>query len=201
MPRITGQSGNDTEHGGTATKERAPAKAKSAQPRTKAKRNEKAARDYFQGLIDRDLEAMAAFWDEQTVEDIVPVGILRGPDELRQFFGELFTAMPDLETTIDRIVADATTAVVQWRQSGTFRGGPFMGIEPTGKHVEVRGCDVIQIEDGKLRRNTAFFDGAAFARAVGMLPPRESGAERAMYSAFNAMTKVRSRVQQRRGSQ
>ena len=197
MPRITGQSGNDVQGGGTATEERAPAK----QPRTKAKRNEQAVREYFQALSDRDVEAMAAFWDEETVEEIVPVGILRGPAELRGFFSELFTAIPDLETTVDRVVADATTAVVQWRQSGTFRGGPFMGIEPTGRHVEVRGCDVLQIEDGKLRRNTAFFDGAAFARAVGMLPPRESGAERAMYSAFNAVTKVRSRIQQRRDSQ
>jgi hypothetical protein len=65
----------------------------------------------------------------------------------------------------------------------------------------MRGCDVIELEDRKIRRNTAFFDGAAFARAVGMLPPRDSGAERAMYSAFNAVTKVRTRIQQRRASQ
>jgi steroid delta-isomerase-like uncharacterized protein len=196
MPRITGQSGNDAKGGGTATKERAPAK----QPRTKSKRNEKAAREYFEAARNRDVEAMAAFWDDETVEDMVPVGVLRGPAELRDYFGNMFAAMPDVEMTVERVVADASVAVVQWRMTGTFTGGPFMGLEANGKHVEMRGCDLIEFEERTIRRNTVFFDSMSFARAVGMMPPRDSGPERAMLSAFNAVTKVRSRIRERRGS-
>jgi steroid delta-isomerase-like uncharacterized protein len=196
MPRITGQSGNDTATGGTATKERAPAK----QPRTKTKRNEKAAREYFDAFNAHDLDAMAAFWDDETIEDLVPVGILRGPGELRQYFSDMFAAMPDVQMTVERVVADASVATVQWRMTGTFTGGPFQGLEPNGKYVEVRGCDVIELEERIVRRNTVFFDGATFARTVGMLPPRDSGAERAMLSAFNAVTKVRSRMRERRAA-
>jgi steroid delta-isomerase-like uncharacterized protein len=196
MPRITGQSGNDTAAGGTATKERAPAK----QPRTKSKRNEKAAREYFEAFNAHDLDALAAFWDDETIEDIVPVGILRGPAELREYFGTMFAALPDVQMTVDRVVADASVAVVQWRMTGTFSGGPFMGVEANGKHVEMRGCDLIELDERTVRRNTVFFDGASFARTVGMLPPRDSGAERAMLSAFNAVTKVRSRIRERRAA-
>ena len=39
--------------------------------------------------------------------------------------------------------------------------------------------------------NTAYYDGASFARQVGMLPAEGSGAERAMKGAFNAVTKMR----------
>ena len=42
--------------------------------------------------------------------------------------------------------------------------------------------------------NTAYYDGASFARQVGMLPSEGSGAERAMKGAFNAVTKMRRRV-------
>jgi steroid delta-isomerase-like uncharacterized protein len=194
MPRITAQPGNEVEGGGTATKAPAPAK----QPRTKAKRNEKAALAMFEALANRDLEALAGFWDDDTVEDIVPVGIYRGQAEIREFFSQFLAAFPDLEVTVDRVVADAGTAAVQWRITGTFEGGPFLDIEPNGNLIEMRGCDMMEIEDGRLRRNTVFYDGAGFARAIGLLPPRESGAERAMVSTFNAVTKVRSAVRERR---
>ena len=46
--------------------------------------------------------------------------------------------------------------------------------------------------------NTAYFDGASFARQIGMLPPDGSGADRAMKSAFNAVTKLRRAVAERR---
>ena len=71
------------------------------------------------------------------------------------------------------------------------------GIEATGRRVELRGADLLDIEDGKLVRNTAFYDGAQFARAIGLLPPQDSGAERAMRSAFNTVTKVRRAVAER----
>jgi hypothetical protein len=48
-------------------------------------------------------------------------------------------------------------------------------------------------------RNTAYYDGAAFARAVGLLPPQESGAERAMLGAFNGATKLRAMLRERLG--
>ena len=41
------------------------------------------------------------------------------------------------------------------------------------------------------RRNTAYYDGMEFAREVGLLPPQDSGAERAMKGAVNAVTKAR----------
>jgi steroid delta-isomerase-like uncharacterized protein len=197
MPRITGQSGNDTPATGTATKERAPAK----QPRTKGKRNEKAAREYLDAFNAHDLDGMAAFWDDETIEDLVPVGILRGPAELREYFGTMFRALPDVEMTVERVIADASVATVQWRMTGTFTGGPFQGLEPNGKYVEMRGCDLIELDERIIRRNTVFFDSFSFARAVGMMPPRDSGAERAMLSAFNAVTKVRSRMRERRAAQ
>jgi len=165
---------------------------------TKAKQVEQTAQAYFEAVAGRDIEAMAGYWDPEVILDLVPVGIKRGPDEYRAFFEELFRAIPDSEFVVTRITANAAVAAVEWRLAGTFSGGPFQGIEPTGRRIEIRGCDCLEIKDGKIQRNTAFYDGMQFARGVGMLPPQDSGAERAIFQAFNAVTKVRRAVQERR---
>jgi steroid delta-isomerase-like uncharacterized protein len=170
-----------------------PARPRATRPRRSAKQRqvEETARAYFDALAARDADRMASHWSDQGVDDIVPLAVLRGPDEVRRFFAELFAAFPDEEVTVRRVIGDERQAAVEWRITGTFTGAPFQGIEPTGRWLEVRGVDLLEVEDGKLLRNTSYYDGAAFARQIGMLPPQDSGAERAMKGAFNAYMRVR----------
>jgi steroid delta-isomerase-like uncharacterized protein len=151
-----------------------------------------AVRD-FEALSNRDAAGMAAAYAEDAIADIVPVGVLRGSNEIRQFFERLFAAFPDMETTYDVVATSGNTVVVEWRSRGTFSGEAFQGVEPTGKQIESRGVDVMQIENDRIAHNTAYYDGMAFARQLGMMPPQDSGAEKAMKSAFNATTKLRAR--------
>jgi predicted ester cyclase len=146
---------------------------------------------YFAAVAGRDLDAMGGFWHEQIVADLVPIGVFRGPEALRGFFEELFTAVPDLDFSVRRTLVDGDVASVEWRLSGCFSGGPFQGIEPTGRRIALRGVDCVETVAGRIVHNTAYYDGAAFARSIGMLPPRDSGTEQAMTAGFNALTKLR----------
>ena len=182
-------------------KDKAAAEVKEKPQRKRITRRqavEERARSYFDAMDRRDAAAMAAHWREDGVEDVVPVGLMRGREELRDFFASMFAAMPDARTTVTRLVAGEQSCAVEWRLEGTFDGAAYMGIEPTGKHVELRGFDLLELEDGELVSNTAYFDGAGFARQIGLLPPDGSSADRAMKSAFNALTKVRRAVAERR---
>jgi predicted ester cyclase len=161
---------------------------------------EERARSYFAAMAARDAAGMASHWREDGVEDLVPVGLLRGKQEIRDYFTALFQAVPDAHATLGRVVPGETSCAVEWRLEGTFDGAAFMDIEPTGRHVEIRGFDLLELEDGDIVSNTAYFDGASFARQIGMLPADGSGADRAMKSAFNAVTKLRRAVAERRGS-
>jgi steroid delta-isomerase-like uncharacterized protein len=167
---------------------------------TRRKAVEERVRSYFEAMDRRDVGAMVEFWRDDGVEDVVPVGLLRGKEELRAFLDASFRAVPDARTTLGRIVAGESSCAVEWRLEGTFDGAPFMDIEPTGKHVEIRGFDLLELEDGQIVSNTAYYDGASFARQIGMLPPDGSGADRAMKSAFNAVTKLRRAVGERRSA-
>jgi steroid delta-isomerase-like uncharacterized protein len=169
--------------------------SKPQRPRiTKRKALENHARSYFDAVGRRDVEGMMEHWKEDGVVDLVPIGILRGRDEIAAFFTEMFAALPDAEMTVARVIAGQSDVAVEWRMTGTFSGGPFQGIEPTGRPVELRGVDMIEVADGKNVSNTAYYDGMAFARGAGLLPPQDSGAERAMRSAVNAATRLRRAV-------
>jgi steroid delta-isomerase-like uncharacterized protein len=149
------------------------------------------ARSYFAAVGARDATAQLAHWHPEGIVDLVPVGIRRGEGEIGAFFRELYGAIPDLETIVDGIVADERRAVVQWRMNGHFTGGSFQGLDATGGRISLRGVDVLEVEDGKIVRNTAYYDGLEFARGAGMLPAQDSGAEKAMFTAFNGLTKAR----------
>ena len=154
----------------------------------------KVARAIFDALSKKDLDAAFAFVSDDAVDDFVAIGEFRGRPAIRGFFDELLTAFPDFEMTVERVVADRSTAVVQWHAAGIFSGGKFQGIEPTGKNVEIRGVDIMDITEGCVVHNTIYYDGAAFARQIGMLPRGGSGGDRAMLSVFNTVSRLRGRV-------
>jgi len=129
------------------------------------------------------------------VEDFIVLGPIEGKESVRAFFAELFAAVPDLVFEAESVMGvDATTAVGQWKMRGTFDGGPFQGIEPTGRVIDLRGIDVMVFEDGLLRHNTIYYDGLSFARQVGLLPAAGSRADRGMLATFNAAAKAKSRL-------
>ncbi len=161
---------------------------------TKRKVVEERATSYFDALAARDVSVMGRALVRGRGGRHRPYGILRGKPEILGFFRGLFAALPDVETTVERVAATAHLAAVEWRMAGHFTGAPFMDIEPTGRRVDIRGVDLLEIEDGQIVSNAAYYDGAAFARQVGMLPSEGSGADRAMKGAFNAVTRLRRRV-------
>ena len=165
---------------------------------TRRKAVEEQVRSYYEAMANRDVGAMLAHWSDEGVEDVVPIGVIRGREELRGFLSELFAAMPDASTTITRLIAGEQDCAVEWRLEGTFDGAGFMGIEPTGSRVELREVSVVELKDDQIVGITSYFDGASFARQIRMLPPDGSGADRAMKGAFNTVTKLRRAVAGRR---
>ena len=152
-------------------------------------------REVFRRLFDeRDLSDPSAFWSDSSSDEFLAAGLtVRGADEIAGFFRGLFAAVPDWRLEIENVVDDgAGQVVVQWTGTGTFTGSPFLGIEPTGRTVTVRGVDVIRLDaDGRIDTNTVYYDGAEFARQVGLLPRRDSLPDRWMMSMFNNATKLR----------
>ncbi len=180
-----------------------PAAAKRKPPKRKPpkrKQVEATARRYFAALQLRDPHAMAACWSDDGVEEIVPLRVMRGPEEIGAFFTGLFAAMPDAETTVHNVVAGERQAAVEWRMVGTFTGEPFEGVSATDGRLDLRGLDLLEIEDERILNDTVYYDGADFMRQLGLLPAQDSGAEKAIKTALNTVQKVRRTVAERRAA-
>jgi steroid delta-isomerase-like uncharacterized protein len=148
------------------------------------------ARAAFDALNAHDLDGLCELIAPDDVNDFVALEEFRGRDAVRGFFAETLAAFPDFSIAIDRLVTDEVTAVVQWHAGGTFRGGVFQGIRPTGRAVELRGVDVMDITEGVIRHNTIYYDGASLARQIGLLPRKNSAADRGLLVLFNATTRL-----------
>ncbi len=148
---------------------------------------------------ERDFSKAREWWSDDSVDYFLALGTeARGVAGLEAFFREFMDSVDGLKMEIENIVSDDTTrhAVVQWHCTGTTSGKRFQVIEPpAGKRIDLRGCDVFQLdEDGRVLENTVYYDASEFARQIGMLPPRDSALDKATISAFNAATRLRARL-------
>ena len=149
------------------------------------------ARAYFEAVAARDLDAMTAFYEPGGTGEIHGLVELVAPHSYRAWFGNLFAAFPDFHFEILDVVAEGEKAAVRWRATGTFNGkAQFEGMDPTGARVDLSGCDMLTIRNGKIQRNEAYMNGAQMAQQLGALPPSGSVAEKATLAALNLKTRL-----------
>ncbi len=88
---------------------------------------------------------------------------------------------------------------MRWRATGTFDGtARFEGLLPNGAKLDVAGCDVIAVREGKLHRNDVYMNAAEMMRQLGALPPVGSAAENVLTAALNAKTRIFGWIAERR---
>lgn len=154
------------------------------------------ARAYFDAVAKRDVEAMAACWEPGAPDVIHGVVDMRVPEDLRTWFGDLFASFPDFSFEVLDVIASGEKAAVHWHATGTFDGGPrFEGLIPNGGRIDLQGCDVLTVREGKIVRNDAYMNAAEMARQLGALPPQGSPPERALTAALNLKTRLTRKFQ------
>lgn len=146
-------------------------------------------------FVRRDLDGMAALLADDVVIHVLPIDReLRGRNEVMAYFEEMLDAAEDLDFQIEAIHAVDQGAVMQWRLRCRFAGAPWEGVEPNGAEVDLRGCDVAEVADGRIVRVTQYWDSATWARQVGLMPPAGSRADEMLLKVFNARTKLKARL-------
>jgi steroid delta-isomerase-like uncharacterized protein len=76
---------------------------------------------------------------------------------------------PDLDTTIDREVADSDMVVQYGVMTGTHTGN-LMGIPPTGKTVSIPWMDMHRIQGGQIVESWHLEDIAGMLQQLGVTP-------------------------------
>ena len=66
-----------------------------------------------------------------------------------------------------------------------------------GSRVEIQGCDVLSVRDGRVHHNDAYTNAADLARQLGALPAAGSPPERALTGLLNVKTRLARRFAER----
>ena len=146
----------------------------------------------FETLNQHDATPLKQFWGTDTVERF-PDRTCRGADEIAGYFEDAFAALPDFHMDVLAIAEQGEDVFVHWHLTGTHLG-PLMGVEPTGKKVEIDGMDHFVVRDGVVVSNFVVFDQMQYALQLGMLPPPGSSGDRAFKRIFNTRTKLSARL-------
>lgn len=111
--------------------------------------------------------------DEMIAADAVdhqaPPGVAQGAEGVKQFLSMFRSAFPDLQATVDQMIAEGDTVAARFTMSGTHQGELF-GIPPTGKRIEITGIDVVRFENGKMVEHWGNQDDLGMMQQLGVIP-------------------------------
>ncbi len=79
------------------------------------------------------------------------------------------SAMPDVNVTVEQMVAEGDLVAVRWIGRGT-NTGTGNGLQATGKKLEIEGMTIFRIEDGKIVEEWNSIDELGLYRQLGAIP-------------------------------
>lgn len=117
-------------------------------------------------------------------DPMAPEPIMHGREQIEPYLHAGLQAIPDLHiemldkwvTPGGQVIASAFRFTATFSARLDYPGRP--SLSPTGRKLQVTGMDRSEIQDSRLARHQIFWDAAELGRQMGLLPPRNSPAER-----------------------
>jgi steroid delta-isomerase-like uncharacterized protein len=92
-----------------------------------------------------------------------------GPENLRHSLESLRAAVPDLVFAVEDTITQADKVAIKTTMRGTHQG-PFAGRPATGNPIEVDGCDIFRVRDGRIVEAWWLCDSGSLFMQVGLMP-------------------------------
>jgi predicted ester cyclase len=87
-------------------------------------------------------------------------------EDAKQEAANVRRGFPDLESTIEDLIAERDKVVAHWRAHATHQG-EYMGIPPTGYRVNFRGISIYRIEGGQIAESWGVSDLLGMMQQLG----------------------------------
>jgi steroid delta-isomerase-like uncharacterized protein len=117
--------------------------------------------------------------DELIADDFIDheefPGIEPSKEGVKQFFAMLRAAFPDVRMEPHEILADGELLSCRATFTGTHQG-EFMGVQPSGRRIEVDAIDMLRIRDGRFVEHWGVMDAMTMMQQLGALPAAQAPA-------------------------
>ena len=98
----------------------------------------------------------------------VPTGAT-GAQALKQVWGVLLRAFPDLHVAVEDVIAEGDKIVARNTVTGTHQG-EFMGLPPTGTSVSYNEIFIFRFAGGRIAEIWGVVDALSPMKQLGMIP-------------------------------
>ena len=102
---------------------------------------------------------------------------MKGP-EIAEYLQGFFDAFPDATYETVNGYESGNVAIDEGIFRGTNTGELSLPdgskMPATGKHVTARGCDIVTVENGMVKRHAFYFDNMSFMAQLGLMPENPS---------------------------
>jgi steroid delta-isomerase-like uncharacterized protein len=95
---------------------------------------------------------------------------MRGPAGYLAIIGMMRCGFPDIQWTLEEMVAEGDRVAARFTMRGTHKGS-FFGVPPTGKKIEVKAINFYRLRDGKFVEETGVPDLLGLLQQIGAVPP------------------------------
>ena len=114
-----------------------------------------------------DVEATIATFDRRRYE--VNGEPSEGEAAVRELLQGLMTGFPDFHAETEKLHHADDAVIGEARITGTHNG-PFAGIPPTGKRIDVPMAAIFEFDGDRLLCEKVYWDIATILRQIGILP-------------------------------
>ncbi len=119
-----------------------------------------------------DVEALVGMLDENGTYIDIGLGVSNtGHEAVRKYLAQLETRFSTDYTMTQSGIALMTehAYVVEWVMKGTQNGTGY-DLPPTGRRFEIHGVSVGEMRDGKVVRNTDYWNRLGLLKQLGLVP-------------------------------
>jgi steroid delta-isomerase-like uncharacterized protein len=117
-----------------------------------------------------DIDKLVSLFTDDCVYEDVPFGAVNhGKAELKGFAERIFAVFHDFKIELASGFIAGDWAGAEWTMSGTHKGD-LPGTPATGKPFSVRGSTICELREGKIKRNSDYWDLVTFLKQVGIMP-------------------------------
>ncbi len=92
-----------------------------------------------------------------------------GPEGFIHFFTGFRAAFPDLNVSVEQLVADDDNVAIAYTITGTHQGD-FLGVPATGRRIKARGMQIARFENGLIVERWGSSDQLGILQQIGVDP-------------------------------
>ena len=125
--------------------------------------------DYVAAWSTHDVEKIASYFtDDCVLENLARGQVYQGKDKLKEWARMSFVSFPDFKLELTSIFVSGNWLGCEWVMKGTHTGDA-PDFPATRRSFSVRGCSIVELVNGKIKRESIYWDSMTFLRQLELM--------------------------------